>query len=63
MNDTATLLSVWLPLSARPADYLLDRTAELRSMALTATTVDVADALIRLAERFERLAAERSAPQ
>jgi hypothetical protein len=45
------------PLSAQPTQHLLDRAAELRAMALTATTQPVADALNRLAERFERRAA------
>jgi hypothetical protein len=47
-----------LPFAAL-SDPLLDRATELRTMALTARTQPVADALNRLAERFEVLATER----
>ena len=46
------------PLAALSAP-LLDRATELRTMALTARTQPVADALNRLAMRFEVLAAKR----
>jgi hypothetical protein len=58
MKDATINISV--PLSMQPTHYLLDRAAELRAMALTATTQPVADALIRLAERFERRGAMRA---
>jgi hypothetical protein len=49
-----------LPLSLQPADYLLARAAdEFRSMAMTARNVTTAAALVRLAERFEDMAARR----
>ncbi|MFZ0016504.1 MAG: hypothetical protein WAL10_04140 [Acetobacteraceae bacterium] len=35
------------------------RAAEVRRMAETATTSDVSDALLRLAERYEAAAADR----
>jgi hypothetical protein len=53
MNDTPALLS------EQPTDYLLERATQCRAMAQTATTQDVADALNRLARRFEMRAAER----
>ena len=46
-------------LSAKPVGYLLARAAELRAMAETARDMAVMRALIRLAERFEALAAQR----
>jgi hypothetical protein len=39
---------------------LLAKAAEYRRMAATASTVEVRDALFRLAERFETIAQERS---
>jgi hypothetical protein len=39
--------------------YLLARAAELRSMARTARAISTAAALIRVAERFEDMAARR----
>jgi hypothetical protein len=44
------------PLSVQPVGYLLARAAELRSMAMTAHSLTAA-ALVRLAERFEDMAA------
>ena len=44
-----------LPSELTPAE-LLARGAEYRAMAATASTQDVRDALIRLAERYEALA-------
>ena len=41
------------------AEELLARAAEVRRMAETATTSDVSDALLRLAERYEAAAADR----
>jgi hypothetical protein len=43
-------------LSVQPVGYLLARAAELRSMAMTAHSITAA-ALVRLAERFEDMAA------
>jgi len=47
------------PLSARPVGYFLARAAELRAMAEMAGVVATAAALVRLAERFEALVAQR----
>jgi hypothetical protein len=47
------------PLDSQDGGRLLERAAEMRSMALTARSMATAEALIRLAERFERLASER----
>jgi hypothetical protein len=46
-------------LSAQPIGYLLARAAELREMATRAADGAVMASLIRVAERFETLAAER----
>ena len=46
-------------LSVQPVGYLLARAAELRSMAVTARTITTAAALVRMAERFEDMAARR----
>jgi hypothetical protein len=50
-----------VPLSERTCDQLLARAEELRRMARTATTTDVAKALVTLADRYSALAAKRSA--
>jgi hypothetical protein len=47
------------PLSAQPVGYLRARAAELRSMATTAHSIIAATGLVRLAERFEDMAARR----
>ena len=47
-------------LSERTPAELLARAAEYRRMAETASTADVRDALLRLAERLEAMAARRS---
>jgi hypothetical protein len=47
------------PLSAQPVGYFLTRAAELRTMAATARDTPTLAALIRLAERFEAIAAKR----
>ncbi len=47
------------PISERTAAELPAKAAELRSMAATARTEDVRDALLRLARRFETVAAMR----
>ena len=46
-------------LSELSAAELLNRASEYRAMAATATARQQHEALIRLAERYERLAAER----
>ena len=46
-------------LSEQPTNYLFRLAAQYRAMARTATTQDVADALNRLAGRFETRAAMR----
>jgi hypothetical protein len=48
-----------VPPSVQSVGYLLARAAELRSMARTARTISTAAALIRVAERFEDMAARR----
>jgi hypothetical protein len=47
------------PLSALTVDQLMGRAHEYRRMAGTASTIEVRDALNRLAVRLARLAAER----
>ena len=47
------------PLSSLSVDRLRDRANEMRAMALTARTLRTTEALVRLAERFEKMAAER----
>jgi hypothetical protein len=47
-------------LSERTPAELLARAADYRRMAETASTADVRDALLRLAERLEAMAARRS---
>ena len=48
------------PLPSEMTDeQLRDRTAEYRRMAATASTVEIRDALLRLAERFERLTVQQ----
>jgi hypothetical protein len=49
----------YVPISDRTAEELLARAAEVRRMAETATTFDVSEALLRLAERYEAAAVER----
>ena len=47
------------PLSTQPAGYLFARAAEARAMATDARSLETIASLIRLAERFEALAAKR----
>jgi hypothetical protein len=47
------------PLADLTAEQLRELARKNREMAATATTTDARDALIRLAERLERLAVER----
>lgn len=49
-------------LSDLSREELLARADAYRTMAATATTATVGDALLRLAERFEALAVERDRP-
>jgi len=48
-----------VPVSARTVAELLGTAAELRRMAATATTADVIDSLLRLAERYEIVAKQK----
>jgi hypothetical protein len=47
-------------LSELTVEQLRKRAAEFRGMAATATTADIRDALLRVAERFDVIAAERT---
>jgi hypothetical protein len=49
----------YVPIANRTAEELLARAAEVRRMAESATTSDVSEALLRLAERYESAAADR----
>jgi hypothetical protein len=49
----------WKLLSAYSADELRDRAQQYRQMAGTASTADVMDALLRLAQDFDKMAASR----
>jgi hypothetical protein len=49
----------FVPIAERTAAQLRARAAQLRSMAATATTLDVVDALLRLAQRYEDVALKR----
>ena len=51
--------SVWVPLSQRQSDELRAKADELRRMAATASTRDVAKALLALADRYGALAEAR----
>jgi hypothetical protein len=53
----------YIPLSQRTSNQLLANAAELRRMARTATTADVAKALTTLADRYSTLAAKRRAEE
>lgn len=55
-------MRVPIPLSEQPTGYLLLRAAELRAMAKTARTHDVAASLVRIAVRFEALDEARIIP-
>ena len=50
---------MWRPLSEHSVDELLLRAAKYRRMAETASTHEVRDSLIRLADRFEAKATGR----
>jgi hypothetical protein len=51
--------TVYVPLAQRTADQLQTRADELRRMAATASTADVAKALLTLADRYASLAEKR----
>jgi hypothetical protein len=51
--------SVWVPLSQRQSDELRAKADEMRRMAATARTPDVAKALLALAARYAALAEAR----
>lgn len=52
-------LGQYVPLSERTCHQLLARAEELRRMSQTATTTDVARALVTLADRYTALVAKR----
>ncbi len=52
-----------VPLSRRTSDEILAKEAELRAMAATATTEEVARALRTLADRYAELAKKRRAEE
>lgn len=49
----------WKPLTAYSAAELRDRAAHYRQMAVTASTAEVSDGLLKLALRFDALASQR----
>lgn len=49
-----------VPLSSRTAEELNAKAAELRNMAATATSMDMMAALLRLADRYEQVAAQHN---
>jgi (p)ppGpp synthase/HD superfamily hydrolase len=49
------------PLASLTPEQIRERAAEFRRMAATASTAQIRDALIRLAERLEALATVREA--
>lgn len=51
----------YVPLSERTSGELLAKAEEMRRMAQTARTADVAKALVTLADRYSALAARRRA--
>ena len=55
--------SSYVPLSRRTSDQLLASADELRRMATTATTADVMNALLTLADRYAALAKNRQAEE
>ena len=57
MNETL------MPLAAQATREVRAKASEMRAMAATATTQDVMSALLRLAERYDALAAAREAHQ
>lgn len=59
VTEQAARDAVYIPVSQRSSRQLLARAAELRGMATTATTEDVARALLTLADRYAGLAAKR----
>jgi hypothetical protein len=63
MTATETIEAQYVPLSERSSDQLLANATELRRMARTASTVDVARALVTLADRYTALAAKRRSGQ
>jgi hypothetical protein len=62
MSDYAASLRTqpWVPLSERTEEELWALAAEYRQLATTAHTVDVANALCDLADRYAEMAAKHS---
>jgi hypothetical protein len=52
---------VWTPLSAYSATELGDKATHYRQMAQTASTAQVRDGLLKLAQRFDQMADQRDA--
>ena len=59
MTSPQGVCGQYVPLSERSCDQLLAKADELRGMAQTATTTEVARALVTLADRYSALAAKR----
>jgi hypothetical protein len=59
LPPTSIVNSVHVPLARRTADQLQANADELRRMAATASTADVAKALLTLADRYAALAEQR----
>jgi hypothetical protein len=51
--------AIYVPLAQRTADQLQTKADELRRMAATASTADVVNALLTLADRYASLAEKR----
>lgn len=59
MTVSLTARDRYVPLAERTCEQLLANAEELRHMAQSATTTDVARALLTLADRYAALAAKR----
>ena len=59
VTESRAMDSVWLPLSQRQSDELWAKADELRRMSATASSADMAKALLALADRYAALAEAR----
>jgi hypothetical protein len=59
MPESVLMDTVYVPLAQRTADQLQTKAHELRQMAATASTAEVANALLTLADRYALLAEKR----
>jgi hypothetical protein len=59
VSASAVMDNVYVPLARRTADQLQAKADELRRMAATASTADVVNALLTLADRYAALAEQR----